>query len=386
MGSALCNLEEEFFKVVLSHWGDDYITLKLCQRLRLVSRGACQAVANTRPGVHISFRPTEGVLLSLHPRVDIVSSWARIVRVDVMPIYTTSIRDENLCRVLQACRDIEYLKLSNVYLSAQALARVLRAANEHRTLKHVDLRGTAEGLKGSECLCQVLPGLGNLSVLSLAENSLYGLASENLGQALRKCPNLKNLDLCANGLSDVGCGEVCKALKGAPALESLVLSVNLISHASAWDLGDLIKWSKSLRHLDLSNNILGDAGAKRIASRLKYSARLETLVLRDNIIYNFGAQALAVGLRESTTVRRVDVSMNNIGDEGIKALEQVVREAQARMCKVQVHGYQRTMDTQLPTAAADSSLWTGIDDLLDDDQGWQYEFSTLGREIADVRT
>ena len=372
MGSALCNWDEEFFQVVLSHWGDACITLELCQRMRLVSRGACQAVANTRPGVRVKIRPTRDVLRACLRRVHTVSSWASIVRVDVMPLYTTSMDDGDLCRVLQACDVLEHLNLRSAVLRGKALARVLGAANTHQTLQHVNLTGALHGTEGCDSLLPVLPGLGNLRVLSLAENCLYGSKGNALGRALRLCPCLEDLDLTANGLGDEKCGEVLKVLKGATALERLVLSINFLEHASASELGELMVWSKSLRHLDLSNNRMGDAGAKTLATRLGSTARLETLVLSSNGIHDLGAEALAKGLRESTTLRCLDVRYNQIGNDGVQALERV-----EGMCTVQVQGNHYTASTRLSVAPGGGLLWTGIDDVRDEDSRFQYVFSTL---------
>ena len=381
MGSALCNWEEEFFQVVLSHWGDKYITLELCQRLRLVSRGACQAVANTRLSTRITIRPTRDVLLAWQRRVHVANKFARIVRVDVMPHYTFSIDDGGLCQVLQACDALEHLNLRSTFWRGKALARVLAAANTHQTLKHVNLDGALHGTEGCNSLLPVLPGLGNLRVLSLAENSLYEVASNALGRALRLLPCLEDLDLTANGLGDEKCGEVLKVLKGATALERLVLSINFLEHASASELGELMVWSKSLRHLDLSNNRMGDAGAKKLATRLGSTARLETLVLSSNGIHDLGAEALAKGLRECTTLRCLDVRYNQIGNDGVQALERV-----EGMRTVQVEGNQHTVRTRLSAAPGGGLLWTGIDDVHTEETRFEYVFSTPGREIVDART
>lgn len=356
-------------QVVLSHWGDKYITLELCQLLRLVSRGACQAVANTRPGVRVKIRPTRDVLRAWMRHVQTVSNWACIMRVKVMPLYTTSIDDEDLCQVLQACHALEHLNLRSVVLTEEKLARVLAAANTHQALKHVNLNGALFGTKGCDSLLPVLPGLGNLRVLSLAENSLYGSKGNGLGQALRLLPCLQDLDLTANGLRHEKCGEVLKALKGAAALERLVLSINFLEHSSASELGELMAWSKSLRHLDLSNNRLGDAGAKELATRLGGTARLETLELSRNGIYDFGAEALAVALRECKTLRCLDVRNNQIGNDGVQALEDV-----GGMCTVKVQGNQHTVRTQLSAAPADGLAWTGIDDMRHEDSRFESRF------------
>ena len=385
MGSALCNLEEEFFQVVLSHWGSKYITPEVCQLLRLVSRGACQAVANTRPRVHITICPTRGVLLAWQRRGHVVNKFANIVRVDVMPHYTKSIDDVALCQVLQACGALEHLKLRSTCWTGRALARVLAAANTHQTLKHVDLTGAAPGTQGCDSLLPVLPGLGNLRVLSLAQNSLYAVASEKLGQLLRLCPLLEDLDLSANGLTDANGAEVCKVLKGVPALERLDLAVNFLGHRSADRVGELMVCSKSLRHLDLSNNQMRDVGASKVASRLGRTACLETLVLSGNGVQDSGAEALAVGLRKSTTLRCLDVTRNEIGVGWAMALNRGMKNAHGRTCRVLVDDNKRTVCTRLPLHA-DRLLWTGIEDLRHDDGVFEYVFSTPGRESVDART
>ena len=281
--------------------------------------------------------------------------------------------------MLQACDALEHLNLRSTFWRGKALARVLAAANTHQTLQHVNLTGAVPGTQGCNSLLPVLPGLGNLRVLSLAENSLYQVASEKLGRLLRLLPCLEDLDLKANGLRDEKCAEVLKVLKGATALERLDLSINFLQRASASELGELMVWSKSLRHLDLSNNRMGDAGAKKLATRLGSTARLETLVLFYNSIHDCGAEALAKGLRECTTLRCLDVRYNQIEDYGLEALQCV-----GGTCTVQVQGNQHTVSTSLPTAGG--LLWTGIDDLRHDDWRWAYVPSTPWREIADART
>lgn len=374
MGSALCNWDEDFFEVVLSYWGDEHITLKLCQRLRLVSRGAYQALANTRPGIHIRICPTHDVLLAWQRGVLVENKFAHIVRVDVMPNYKTSIDDVQLCQVLQACDALEHLRLRSTSWKGNALARVLVAANTKEKLKHVNLTGAAPGTQGCDSLLPVLPELRNLRVLSLAENSLYAVASKKLGGLLRLCPCLEDLDLAANGLRDDSGAEVCEALKDAPALERLVLSVNFLGHKSANKVGELILQSKSLRHLDLSNNKMRDVGTSQLASQLGSTPCLQTLLLSGNGVQDFGAEMLMVGLRKSKTLCCLDVTCNEIGEEWAIALKRAARDAHGRICKVKVDDNKRTMRTWLPLHA-DRLLWTGIED-----------FRTRGREIVDART
>jgi len=385
MGSALCNWDEEFFQVVLSYWGDEYITLKLCQRLRLVSRGAYQALANTRPGIHIGICPTRDVLLAWQRGVLVENKFAHIVRVDVMPNYKTSIDDVQLCQVLQACDALEHLKLRSTSWKGNALARVLVAANTKEKLKHVNLTGAAPGTQGCDSLLPMLPELRNLRVLSLAENSLYAVASEQLGRFLGLCPCLEDLDLSANGLTDDSGAQVCKALKGAPALERLLLSVNFLGDKSADKLGELMLRSKSLRHLVLSSNKMRDAGARKLALQLGSTPCLETLKLSGNGVGDSGAEGLTVGLRNSKTLRCLDVTRNLIGEKWVIALKCAASDAHGRICKVEADDSERTMRTRLPLHA-DRLPWTGIEDLRHDDGVFEYVFSTPGREIVDGRT
>lgn len=384
MGSALCNWEQEFFQIVLSHWGDKYITLELCECLCQVSHGVCLAVANTRPSIHVRICPTRDMLLAWQRRVRVLNKFARIVCVDVMPYYTTSIDDVGLCQVLQACDALEHLNLRSTVWRGNALARVLAAADTHQTLKRVNLTGAVPGAQGCDSLLPVLPALGNLRVLSLAENSLYGVASEKLGRLLRLCPCLEDLDLSANGLTDVSGAEVCKVLKGAPALERLVLSVNFLGHKTAERVGEIMGESKSLRHLDLSTNKMRNVGASKVALRLGSTTCLETLVLFGNGVQDLGAEMLAVGLRKSTTLRCLDVTRNEIGEEWAMALKRAASDAHGRICKVLVDDNKRMMGRRLPLRAT-GLLWTDIEDLRHDDTVFEYQLSSPGRDVAHTR-
>lgn len=320
MSSSLHVGDVEFFELLLTHGLHKCIPLEMCKRFRLVSRGFCRAVTHARPRVHVTMHPSRDALVAWCWAVHVVCGWARIVRVDLTPVYAR-IESTYLCRVLRACDHLEHITLHSVAMSPAACPLVLAAANTGNKLTHIDLEGSVPGLFGCEKLLSVLPALYNLRVLSLAGNSLYGEASKALAEVLRRCKSLEEVDLGANGLDTEGCQRVCGVLKTSTTLSRLFLPQNLLRHTSARDIANLMAGCAKLRHLDLSDNLLCDGGTAMLASQIPRTACLETLVLGGNCIHNFGAVALARALRDSATLRHLDLSHNFIEAEGVAALK-----------------------------------------------------------------
>jgi len=156
----------------------------------------------------------------------------------------------------------------------------------------LDLKEKGVGVEGGMAVAGLMPVMGALTKLSLAQNKLEEAGTKAICEALEQNTTLKELDISgdwqgSNTGGSAGAKHVAKMVRVNGALTTLSLAQNMLGEEGTKAICEALEQNKTLKELDISgakyeSNIGGSAGAKHVAKMLGVNGGLTSLNLSCN--------------------------------------------------------------------------------------------------------
>jgi hypothetical protein len=205
---------------------------------------------------------------------ELLKRWNTMPQNDKFEFTNLYINDEELkviCSVLKTKKQIQFLKLSNNWISdegAKLLAQEIRLGNT--IYKKIWLDQNAITGEGVKALAEALELTDQIDLLHLGANNIGTDGAQFIAAALRKNTSLTYLSLADNKLLDQGTAFIAAALQENHKLHFLYLDRNFITDASAEILAVALQDNRGVSELSLAqNNISLSVARKLINKRLK---------------------------------------------------------------------------------------------------------------------
>ena len=224
-----------------------------------------------------------------------------------------SVVAQDLADVIEQNPCLEELHLAGNDLNSSAIV-VLRALQEIRTLKLLNLSSNNMTSVVAQDLADVIEQNPCLEELHLADNDLNSSAIVVL-QALQEITTLKLLDLSCNNMTSVVAQDLAGVIEQNPCLEELHLAVNDLS-SSAIVILQALQAITTLKLLDLSFNNLTNVVVEDLAGVIKCNPCLEKLDIANNEL-NSSAIMVIQTLHEIATLNLLDLSFNNMTSDDL---------------------------------------------------------------------
>lgn len=286
--NALCQLQFQN----MHDWEDDYRTLDLSGALK-----------NNDSLVELSL--TENATISEETEQEIIHMLRRNQNLESITLDDVFSSEVNVARVISAAqghkslREFNLFEIDNKYQNMffdigymTTLAPALRSLHlEGCNMCYKDLQALFEGLSSESCMITKL----DLSHVRPGEDDSDWRDSSALGAIvdfLKRNRKLKSLSLSENGIGQAdGDAPLLSVALENTCLECLDLSDNEIGPNAAADICTALDNNVSLKKLDLSENLLEKDGIEQVFEALKTNTTLETLTIGDgrNCIKEFDA-------------------------------------------------------------------------------------------------
>jgi NLR family CARD domain-containing protein 3 len=200
------------------------------------------------------------------------------------------------------------------------------------SLTELDLNGKDVGVEGGMVIAGLIPVMGGLTKLSLAQNMLREEGTKAICEALEQNTSLKELDICgssydSNIRGSAGARHVAKMVGVNGGLTSINLSGNhLTNHGTDMtgikELAAALGVNGGLTKISLAKNMLGEEGTKAICEALEQNKTLKELDISgdgfgaSNIGGSAGVKHVAKMLGVNGGLTSINMSGNNLTDSG----------------------------------------------------------------------
>jgi hypothetical protein len=191
------------------------------------------------------------------------------------------------------------------------------------------LKGKGVGVAGGMVVAGLIPVMGGLTKLSLAENELGEEGTKAICEALEQNKTLKELDISnsphrgsgSNIGGSAGAKHVAKMLGVNGGLTKLSLAQNNLEEAGTKTICEALEQNTTLKELDISgheySNIGGSAGAKHVAKMVRVNGGLTKISLAKNMLGEEGTKAICEALEQNKTLKELDISGDGFGASNI---------------------------------------------------------------------
>ncbi|XP_062872067.1 NLR family CARD domain-containing protein 3-like [Trichomycterus rosablanca] len=244
--------------------------------------------------------------------------------------------------------ELEILRLCSCSVTDEGCAAVVSAvrSNPSSHLNKLDLNGNKPGESGEKLLSDLLKDPDcNLEKVVLCSCSVTDEGCAAVVSAVRSNPShIRELNLNWNQPGDSGVKKLQDLLKDPNCkLEKLELADCRITAAGFTDLVSalILNPSSHLRELNLNWNQPGDSGVKKLQHLLKDpNCKLEKLELEGCRITAAGFTDLvsALILNPSSHLRELNLNWNQPGDSGVKKLQDLLKDPNCKLEKLQLEG------------------------------------------------
>lgn len=198
-----------------------------------------------------------------------------------------------IAMALKLNRFVQYLDLTDNWISEDSCFHLGEMLVENITLKELNLCGCRIGPNGARLLFNKLHVNATLKKINLSRNQLEDTGIEYFARAIYKGCNISNVNL----------------------------SYNKLSGKSAATLAEVIEINNKFTHLDLSwNSMLSPNAIFTLCSRLSQNEKFEELNLSWNALSGLRVGNAIKNLMKNPNVRRIYLSNNKLEGPAIKAI------------------------------------------------------------------
>jgi Ran GTPase-activating protein (RanGAP) involved in mRNA processing and transport len=187
------------------------------------------------------------------------------------------------------------------------------------------------GVEGGMLLAYLVPVMGALTKLSLAQNKLEEEGTKAICEALEQNTTLKELDISGGYEGNIGgsagAKHVAKMLGVNGELTALDLSYNNLEDEGVSAVCKAIQSNKKTKFasLNFKNNFIGPGGANAVAAMVAVTGALTSVDLSRNRLTEYyrdmtGIKELAAALGVNGALTSIELRGNELGDEGWGAI------------------------------------------------------------------
>lgn len=276
-----------------------------------------------------------------------IGVYKKLVAVDLSDNAIGTMGIAHCAPLLSGQLELAHVNLQNTGLSAQAMRLLHQYLTESdpTALRSINLHRNRIGSEGLEHIAAVVAKSSELEYLCVSSIGASAQAVEALSKELAKTPNMRTIDISDNGFSLEAASTLSKAFEShtnltrimladlnltsmmlspiasalstaCPPLRELNLSGNELDASAGTTLSKLIlALSSTLRNLDISSNELGNHGVSDLAdgiAQLPQSSPLETVNIADNEAGTVAILKLAVTLAPRSGISKFDIRSNDV--------------------------------------------------------------------------
>ncbi len=175
-------------------------------------------------------------------------------------------------------------------------------------------------------LSEVVPMLGNLTVLDLSGNDLGAEGVRFVAEGIVSCEKcrLRTLSLANNEIGLQGAKYLSECMDRLPSLQQLYIDHNKVGMKGAKYIAGSLDKVPGLRLLSMSGNSIGGQGAKYLCEGVERTNSIEVLRVNANDMATEGGKCLAEAICKCPSLRILELQQNRLGTEAVKKLAEAI--------------------------------------------------------------
>ena len=276
-------------------------------------------MSENSPTYHYSSQTN--VCIAISEITEVVNCNCFLEYLDISDCYLSDLHIATLALALSKTSTLKHLNLSCNKISSDDTAYKLSSViTNNLSLKSINLSNCCLQESGIIIIAEALANITSLLSIDMSRNSITDNSMQSMAAAVGENLLLEQLNLghCFHSILDLTLGikDFLKPLTMLTCLKYLDLHSSNVSEVASEFLSIVIANNKSLSHLDLTNCNLPSMKVTAIATKLQSTCTLKFLSLSSNVIVNEAAYELAEVISKNFVLEYLALSDCKLEERG----------------------------------------------------------------------